>query len=525
MIVFPELSVCGYPPRDLVDNQCFLEQNRDAIARLVKEIPADISVVVGAVTTDDSSKPHNSAVMMRNGRVELIQSKVLLPTYDVFDESRNFESATEQTVFTLKGVRIGICICEDLWNNHRFNQELHKPDPYRRDPVTELVRKGAEVIVSLNASPYHISKQNVIKQLLEDITREHEVPVLWANSVGGNDHLIFFGGSCVVNSNGQMVSQAYPFEEDMITYDTAKRTGDNRWESVDVIDNVYKALVLGTRDYVTKCGFKKVAIGLSGGIDSAVTAAIAVHALGKDNVVGIGMPSRISSEHSIKDARDLAKNLGIKFELISIAPMVDAYKGAAITDAHWSIDGLAAENLQARVRGTLLMTYSNSSGALVLTTGNKSELAVGYCTLYGDMCGGLAVISDVPKTMVYDLARYINQGTEVIPANTISKPPSAELAPGQKDTDSLPPYDVLDRIIQGIVEENRCPEEISRTESIPEELVVKVARMIDRNEYKRQQATIGLRITSKAFGMGRRIPIARRGTHVPQTTVFKTKSA
>jgi NAD+ synthase (glutamine-hydrolysing) len=529
LIAFPELSLCGYPPRDLVETQCFIDQNSTAVEQLAHDIPSDISVVVGAVLrTHGHMKPRNAAVMMRNGRVELLQHKMLLPTYDVFDEWRNFEPGEAQYVFTLKGSTIGICICEDLWNNHRFNSELHKPDPYRRDPVTELVRKGAEIIISINASPYHIDKQSTIKNLLTDIASEHEVPVVWVNSVGGNDHLVFFGSSCVVNSNKQMIAKADSFAEDLICFDSEKRTGDNRWEREDKMHSVYNALVLGTRDYVKKCGFSKVVIGLSGGIDSAVTAAIAVDALGKDNVTGIGMPSQLSSDHSVGDAKKLAENLGIKFELIPIQGIVTAYTETTLTHADWVIQNLAYENLQARVRGCLLMSYSNSSGALVLTTGNKSELAVGYCTLYGDMCGGLAVISDVPKTMVYDLANYINQHStrrETIPLNTITKPPSAELAPGQLDTDNLPPYDVLDRIIHGYVEENRCPEEISCGEGIAEELVTRVARMIDRNEYKRQQATVGLRITSKAFGYGRRFPIAKQVQHVPSNTVFKTKSA
>jgi NAD+ synthase (glutamine-hydrolysing) len=524
IVVFPELSLCGYPPRDLVEQKCFVQQNLSYIDRLSQEIPRNISVIVGAVTQKRSDpKPFNSAIMLRNGRVELIQSKMLLPTYDVFDESRNFERAKEQTVFTLKNKQVGLCICEDMWNNHKFNEQHHRSDPYERDPVTELIRGGAEILISINASPYHVNKLHTISELLRDVALEHEVPVVWVNSVGGNDHLVFYGGSRVVSSRGQVVCNASLFEEDLVYYDTATDKGDIQWEIPEGVDQVAKALVVGTRDYVRKCGFKKVVIGLSGGIDSAVTAAIAVQALGKDAVIGIRMPSQLSSQHSLDDALVLANNLGIKLETIPIQPMVDTFRATALSSSDWKLQGLAYENLQARVRGTLLMSYSNSSGAMVLTTGNKSELAVGYCTLYGDMCGGLAVISDVPKSMVYELARYINYvGGPSIPQSTITKPPSAELAPGQKDTDSLPPYDILDTILHAYIEEVRCPDEIARTEGIESEVVSKVVRMIERNEYKRQQAATGIRITSKAFGMGRRYPIARVYEHTSLKMEAKT---
>jgi NAD+ synthase (glutamine-hydrolysing) len=522
VIAFPELAICGYPPRDLVDVSCFIQKNMAAAQTLAHNVPRDITVIAGLVTRPDlTDKCLNSAAIIRNGRIELIQSKMLLPTYDVFDEWRNFRGAESQQVFTLKHFNIGLCICEDMWNNHKFNLSQHIHDPYRIDPVTNLVRKGADIIIAINASPFNIGKTQVRDDLMMNIAREHELPVAWVNMVGGNDHLIFDGASAVWSGRGHIVGRARSFEEDLICYDTQTDESNFHWENRmrSNVADIYEALVLGTRDYVRKCGFSKVVIGLSGGIDSAVTAAIAVGALGAENVTGITMPSCYSSQGSIDDSTQLAKNLGIDFFIHPIDTMFGEYLRTA-NEAYEQPDfkpnfyaGICEENLQARIRGTILMAFSNKKGALVLSTGNKSELAVGYCTLYGDMCGGLAVISDVPKTMVYELANYINQHNtkrSFIPNNTITKPPSAELAPGQKDSDSLPPYEVLDQILHAYIEEVRCPEEIASNHEIPLETVVRVVKMIERNEYKRQQATIGLRVTAKAFGMGRRYPIARK---------------
>ena len=442
------------------------------------------------------------------------QCKMLLPNYDVFDEARYFEPAKQQSICTIRGKRVALAICEDAWNDKQYWERQR----YSRDPVEELVQQGADLILTINASPWNIGKRRQREAIFQATARRFNLPQLYVHMVGGNDQLIFDGTSFAMTAQGKIAAQAKSFAEDLIIFDTETNTGDCHPTFPHSDEAAYEALVLGTRDYIRKCGFRSVLVGLSGGIDSALVATIAVEAVGKENVMGVGMPGLYSSQGSIDDARVLAQKLGIRFEVVPIKCGYEAMVG--------SLGGLFAgyhadtteENLQSRLRGMVLMSLSNKFGALVLTTGNKSELAVGYCTLYGDMCGGLAVISDVPKTLVYRLARLANQRyaqcglPPPIPESTLTKPPSAELRPDQKDTDSLPEYDVLDKILVDYVEQYESVPEIAQKEEIPEDLVRDIVRKVDRNEYKRQQAAPGLRITSKAFGIGRRFPIAHRFT-------------
>ena len=534
LILFPELAVCGYPPRDLVERSWFLDRNRTTVERIAAET-AGIAVICGLVTpahADSGKSVMNSAALLRNGRVEFIQSKMLLPTYDVFDEMRNFAPARAQQLFSFSGQQLALTICEDAWNDKQFwTRPL-----YRVDPVEELVRAGGTIVLNISASPFWIGKREFRRDMLASIAKNKNVPVAMVNQVGGNDSLVFDGSSLVLGPDGQTVAQAKSFEEDLIffTLDSAPDTSEDtrvphvlrvsrhgRDDALVLTGDIhpqipgdeasaYHALVLGTRDYVHKSGFQRAIIGLSGGIDSALTASIAVDALGAQNVIGIGMPGPYSSPGSISDARDLAANLGIRFELLSIAEIDAAARHTLAPVFAGRAEDVTEENIQSRSRGLLLMSLSNKFGALVLSTGNKSELAVGYCTLYGDMVGGLAVISDVPKTLVYRLAAYVNSraGRAVIPQPTIDKPPSAELRPDQKDSDSLPPYDVLDAILEDYVEDARSAEAIARSSNFDLDLVKRVIRMIVRSEYKRQQAAPGIKITPKAFGYGRRFPIA-----------------
>ncbi len=508
LILFPELSVCGYPPRDLVDRAWFVARNRVTVERIAAETPG-IAVICGMVTAaeaDSGKKAMNSAALLRDGRIEFIQSKMLLPTYDVFDEMRNFAPAKSQQLFNLCGNQMALTICEDAWNDKRFwNRRL-----YGIDPVEELVRIGGNLVLNISASPFWLGKRELRRDMLASIARNQKVPVAMVNQVGGNDSLVFDGSSLVIAPDGQVVAQAKSFAEDLIYFDSEKLTGDMHSQIVGEEASAYEALVLGTRDYVYKCGFQRAIIGLSGGIDSALTASIAVDALGSENVIGVGMPGPYSSRGSIDDARELAGNLKIRFELLSIN---DIYESAQLTLAPVFAGmppDVTEENIQSRARGLLLMSLSNKLGALVLSTGNKSELAVGYCTLYGDMVGGLAVISDVPKALVYRLSAYVNSRREVIPKATIEKPPSAELRPDQKDSDSLPPYDVLDAILEDYVEESLSAEQIASAHKFDLELVRRVIRMVERSEYKRQQAAPGIKISAKAFGYGRRFPIAAK---------------
>jgi NAD+ synthase (glutamine-hydrolysing) len=506
LILFPELSVCGYPPRDLVERQWFVERNRQTAEEIARQT-IGIAVICGLVTPAKSATGKsvlNSAALLRDGKIEAIQSKRLLPTYDVFDEMRNFAPAEKQSLFGLGGTQCALTICEDAWNDKNFwDRRL-----YGVDPVAELIGAGGKIVLNISASPFYLRKRELRQDMLSAIAKHYRVPVAMVNQVGGNDSLVFDGSSLALGPDGQVIAQAKSFEEDMVCFDSDSCSGDIHHRDEGVEASAYAALVLGTRDYVRKCRFRRVVVGLSGGIDSALTAAIAVDALGKENVIGVGMPGPYSSQGSIDDAAELARNLGIRFEMIGIGNIFDSY----LTSLNPAFGNLPAdvteENVQARIRGSLLMALSNKFGALVLTTGNKSEIGVGYCTLYGDMCGGLAVISDVPKTLVYRLARYVNSQSPVIPESTLEKPPSAELRPDQKDSDSLPPYDLLDRILEAYVEENRSPETIAAQQGFDLALVRKVVAMVDRSEYKRQQAAPGLKISPKAFGFGRRYPIA-----------------
>ncbi|HEV3219397.1 MAG TPA: NAD+ synthase [Candidatus Acidoferrales bacterium] len=510
LAVFSELCLCGYLPQDLLERPAFLERNRTELARLAQKLPLPAIIGYAGRAHESTGKPvANSAALLDGGQIVFEQQKMLLPTYDVFDENRYFQPAKEQFVFPLSTNRLGITICEDIWNDKNFwTKRL-----YERDPVAELVSKGAQIIINLSASPYTIDKRNLRTDMLRALARQHARPVVYVNQVGGDDSLIFDGSSLAVMPDGRIAAQAQSFEEDLVLFDSATGQGDIRSQPVEEIETAYTALVCGTRDYVAKCGFRNLAIGLSGGIDSALVAVIAVDAVGPDHVLGVAMPGPYSSPGSVTDARQLAANLGIKLIELPIGDVFESYLhslGPAFADRPVDV---TEENIQARIRGNYLMALSNKFGSLVLSTGNKSEMAIGYCTLYGDMAGGLAVISDVPKTMVYELAYFINRrnkSREVIPAAILTKPPSAELRPNQTDQDSLPPYETLDCILKAYIEEVRSPEEIADHYGYAPELVRSVAQRVDRAEYKRKQAPPGLKLTSRAFGFGRPFPIAQK---------------
>jgi NAD+ synthase (glutamine-hydrolysing) len=508
LILFPELAVCGYPPRDLVERASFVAKNRETVERIAAETQG-IAVICGLVTpahADTGKSVMNSAALLRDGKLAFLQSKMLLPTYDVFDEMRNFAPARQQELFDFCGNRMALTICEDAWNDkHFWNKRL-----YGQDPVEELVRAGGNFVLNISASPFWLGKRELRRDMLATIARSDKVPVVMVNQVGGNDSVLFDGSSIVLNREGQVIAQGKSFEEDLVYFDSATLTGEMHEQLAGEEASAYAALVLGTQDYMRKCGFKQAIIALSGGIDSALTAAVAVDAVGAENVIGVGMPGPYSSQGSIDDARQLAKNLGIRFELLSINEICASYRKTLQPVFAGLKEDVTEENIQARARGTLLMALSNKFGAIVLSTGNKSELAVGYCTLYGDMVGGLAVISDVPKTLVYRISRYVNSVRPVIPEATLTKPPSAELRADQKDSDSLPPYEVLDAILEDYVEDLRSAEQIAKERHFEVELVRRVVRMIDRAEYKRQQAAPGIKISAKAFGYGRRFPIAAK---------------
>jgi len=508
LILFPELSVCGYPPRDLVERPSFVARNRETVERIAAETRG-IAVICGLVTPADSDTGKavmNSAAWLVDGKVAFIQSKMLLPTYDVFDEMRNFAPAKNQELFSFCGNRMVLTICEDAWNDkHFWRRQL-----YQVDPVDRLIHAGGNFVLNISASPFWIGKRELRRDMLASIARQHKVPVVLVNQVGGNDSLVFDGSSLVLNAQGEIIAQGRSFEEDLIYFDSQNLTGEIHGQIAGDEASVYSALVLGTRDYMHKCGFHKAIIALSGGIDSALTAVIAVDAVGPENVIGVGMPGPYSSQGSIDDARALAANLGIRFELLSINSAYQAYRGILQPVFAGLKEDVTEENIQARARGMLLMALSNKFGAIVLSTGNKSELGVGYCTLYGDMVGGLAVISDVPKTLVYRLSEYANSRRPVIPRSTLEKPPSAELRPDQKDSDSLPPYEVLDAVLDDYVEDSHPAERIAADHGFDLEMVRRVIRMVDRSEYKRQQAAPGLKISPKAFGYGRRLPIAAK---------------
>jgi NAD+ synthase/NAD+ synthase (glutamine-hydrolysing) len=518
VVAFPELALTGYPPRDLVEKHSFLDRTAVALRRIAQESAnLDLALILGYVARSPENsaiKAQNAAAVIENGHIVFDQRKMLLPTYDVFDEARYFQPAAHQSICAIRGSRVALAICEDFWNDKQYWERRR----YSRDPIEELVQQGADLIISINASPWNIGKRKQRRSIFHTTTKRFGLPVAYVHMVGGNDQLVFDGTSFAMNALGEVAAQAKSFAEDLILFDSVTGEGDDHANHLFQDEAVFEALLTGTRDYIRKCGFRSVLVGLSGGIDSALVAAIAVEAIGKENVTGVGMPGPYSSEHSLTDARALACNLGIRFEVVPINCGYQAMTNTLTPLFAGFNSDATEENIQSRLRGLTLMALSNKFGALVLTTGNKSEIAVGYCTLYGDMCGGLAVISDVPKTMVYRLARVANALHEQkglpgpIPENTFTKPPSAELRPNQMDTDALPDYDVLDAILAGYIERYESVAEIASKENLPEDLVRDIVRKVDRNEYKRQQAAPGLRITPKAFGVGRRFPIAHRFT-------------
>ena len=508
LVLFPELAICGYPPADLLEKPAFVARCGEALHEIARATASDpIAVVTGYVTpAEHGAGKHvrNSAALVRRGHVEFVQSKLLLPFYDVFDEQRYFAPAARQRLCHLDGEPVALTICEDAWNDKSFWENRL----YSVDPVEELMKHGARLVLNISASPWWREKRALRREMLANIAKRHRVPVVMVNQVGGNDSLVFDGSSLVIGPDGEVIAQAKSFEEDLVFADLDALTGDRHEESRDEDEAMLEALTLGTRDYVRKCGFEKVVVALSGGIDSALVAAIAVRALGEANVTTLGMPSPYSSPGSIEDSRQLAANLGVRYEVIRIDEIFGGFNRALVGIFAGTKPDSTEENLQSRIRGTLVMAFSNKFNALVLTTGNKSEMATGYCTLYGDMVGALAVIGDVYKTRVYDLCRCVNREGEIIPRAILEKPPSAELRPGQKDTDSLLPYEVLDPILEAYVERYETPERIAAERGIDVETVRAVVKMVERSEYKRQQAAPVLKVTAKAFGMGRRFPIA-----------------
>ncbi len=522
LAIFPELALSGYPPQDLLERPAFLADHERALTRLIAEVRG-IGVLCGAVTRNPEAagKPlHNSALLFRDGKILFSTAKRLLPTYDVFDESRYFEPGREAALCDYQGLKLAITVCEDIWNDKRvFPRCL-----YHHDPVAELLGcpdLTADLLINLAASPFNLGKNAIKQKIFANLCAAYRVPMLYVNQVGGQDSLVFEGGSLALDRSGAVVCRAARFQEDLVVLDTATWQGEIREDgSADQADpeaaEVLAALVLGSRDYVHKCGFSGVVIGLSGGIDSALTAAIAVQALGAENVLGIAMPSPYSSPASQEDARQLATTLGIAFQVLPITPIFENYQQtlapfftafAGETSGEARPVDLTTQNIQARIRGNLLMAAANKLGRLVLSTGNKSEMAVGYCTLYGDMSGGLALLSDVPKTLVYRLAALINREREIIPRRTVERAPSAELAPDQKDQDDLPPYELLDPILKAYLEDNLAIAEIV-AQGFEQPMVAEVVARIRRNEHKRKQAPPGLKVTSKAFGYGRRYPVA-----------------
>ncbi|AFZ20464.1 NAD+ synthase [Allocoleopsis franciscana] len=539
LLLTPELSLCGYPPRDLLLNPSFVESMATTLKQLAEQLPPALAVLVGTVEPNPNAhvaggKPlYNSISLLEQGKVQQIFHKRLLPTYDVFDEYRYFEPGLQSNLFTLEveasapPIRIGVTICEDLWNDEEFWGRRN----YSVNPIADLAKHGVDLMVNLSASPYRVGKQKLREAMLRHSTFRYKQPILYVNQVGGNDDLLFDGSSVAFNGAGEMVCRAHSFETDLIMLEFNPEARDFLPGAIAPLptsadEEIWSALVLGVRDYARKCGFRKVVIGLSGGIDSALVAAIATEALGADNVLGVLMPSPYSSDHSVHDAQALAANLGIKTQLLSIGELMQNYDKTLEDMFAGTEFGLAEENIQSRIRGNLLMAIANKFGYLLLSTGNKSEMAVGYCTLYGDMNGGLAVIADVPKTRVYSLCKWLNSDVrsssfchleskskspkfEIIPAHIIAKPPSAELKPGQVDQDSLPPYHVLDDILYRWIEQHQSLEQIVVAGHAPV-VVDQVVRLVARAEFKRRQAPPGLKITDRAFGTGWRMPIASR---------------
>ena len=510
LVLFPELALCGYPPRDLVERPDFVNRCEAELRRLAGLLP-NIPALVGYVRRSGAERGKavsDAAALLHGGRVLLDYSKILLPFYDVFDESRYFEPGTAVGLQNLGGYRLGITICEDVWNDKNFQKKQF----YARDPIEEIVGAGSDLLLNIASSPFSTEKIQFRYDMLKAIAQERRIPVVYVNHVGGNDSLIFDGSSMAFDAQGKLSARAKSFEEDLVIFDTSGGPSDVRPGPASENEAVYQALLLGTRDYVAKCGFEDVIVGLSGGIDSSLVAAIAADALGPEHVTGVGMPGPYSSPESLRDAQALAENLRIDFRVIPIGPVFDSY----LTTLDPAFEGrprdVTEENIQARIRGNILMALSNKTGALVLSTGNKSELAVGYCTLYGDMAGGLSVIGDVPKTMVYDLARHANRCAERIPAACLSKAPTAELRAGQTDQDTLPPYEVMDIVLNAYIGEQMGSEEIIKEYALSPALVHDTIRRVQSAEYKRQQAAPTLKVTAKAFGIGRRFPIAQKWT-------------
>lgn len=522
LLLTTELSLTGYPPRDLLIRPSFIEATTEKLQQLAIDLPPQIAVLVGTIQqnldyqTKGGNPIFNSAALLEKGKVKQYFQKRLLPTYDVFDEDRYFEPGLESDFFVLEDtLKIGVTICEDLWNDELFWGKRNYPC----NPFQDLAHLEVDLVVNLSASPYQVGKQKFRQSLISHTAKRYNIPILYANQVGGNDDLIFDGCSFAFNKNGDKILSLKPFETDfaVIEFDTQTQdliANSNQNQDIKLIENedqeIWLALVLGVKDYVQKCGFSKVVLGLSGGIDSALVAAIATEALGKENVLGVLMPSPYSSDHSIQDALELANHLGIQTQTLPIGNLMQIFDQTLEPMFAGTSFGLAEENLQSRIRGTLLMAVSNKFGHLLLTTGNKSEMAVGYCTLYGDMNGGLAVIADVPKTRVYSLCSWLNEyhGKEIIPHHVLVKPPSAELKPGQVDQDSLPPYEILDDILYRLIEKHQSLTEI--VEAGHEQAVVKkVIRLVMIAEFKRRQAAPGLKISDRAFGTGWRMPIAK----------------
>jgi NAD+ synthetase len=510
LVVFSELALCGYPPRDLVERPSFIHKSETELERLAGLLPP-IPALVGYVRRSHAVRGKavaDAAALIKDGRVVLDYTKILLPFYDVFDESRYFEPGQFIHLQELDGFKLGITICEDVWNDkHFWRKQL-----YTRDPVEECVQAGASLLLNIAASPYSTEKTQLRYDMLKAIADTRHIPVVYVNQVGGNDQLVFDGSSMAFNAQGELCARARSFVEDLVIFDTTTGRLEIHPAPASETEAVYQALKLGVHDYVVKCGFQKVIVGLSGGIDSSLVATLAADALGPENVTGVGMPGPYSSPGSIRDAEALARNLHIDFRIIPITPIFESYLTALDPAFEGKPRDVTEENIQARIRGNILMALSNKFGSLVLSTGNKSELAAGYCTLYGDMAGGLAAIADVPKIMVYDLARYVNRAGERIPLACLEKPPSAELRPNQTDQDTLPPYEVLDAILKDYIEEALSSQEIAEKHHFDLSLVRDSIRKVDAAEYKRQQAPPTLKVTAKAFGMGRRYPIAQKYT-------------
>lgn len=500
IVLTPELAVTGYPPRDLVFRSGFVRRSEEVVREIAHETGV-VPLVTGYVEHNEKhrGKPfRNAAAVLHRGKVIAVRHKTLLPTYDVFDEARYFEPADDLSPVLVSGIRIGITICEDIWTDEFLPRPL-----YHVSPPERLAEQGLDLLVNLSASPFHAGKPDVREHMMRAVARRIGVPVAYCNAVGGDDELVFDGHSVVIDPGGVVTVRLPGFVEQIASSGVHPAGSET--------EQIYSALVLGTRDYIRKCGFNSAVLGLSGGIDSALTAVIAADALGPDAVMGVSMPSRYSSEGSKDDARDLAQNLGIHYHTVPIEPVFDALKIQTSDIFAGRPEDITEENMQSRIRGLIMMSISNKFGHLLLTTGNKSELAVGYCTIYGDMCGGLAVISDLPKMRVYEVSRWINREREIIPWASIEKPPSAELRPDQKDQDTLPPYEILDAILELLVEQNLSVSEVV-DHGFSAETVRWIARKIDFTEWKRQQAAPGLRVTTKAFGVGRRIPIVQRFT-------------